>query len=157
MERYVEFSYLGALMHKVSLVISSLLTFLSQSSAIADPPPGPIEIQDRIVVEGCKLSSEKPHISEHVPGTVNVTGRTICKGISAGRYLRVTVTLTRLDGGRTAPITKSRTGSEAITVNVAMPCVWTSNQTAIKYNVVTIHKMSNGKSITTKNKAAIKC
>lgn len=111
MERYVEFSNLGALMHKVSLVISVLLIFLSQSSAIADPPPGPVEIQDRIIVEGCKLSSEKPHISEHVPGTVNV----------------------------------------------AMPCVWTRNQTAIKYNVVTIHKMSNGKSITTKNKAAIKC
>lgn len=157
MERYVEFSYLGALMHKISLVIISLLILLSQSSAIADPPPGPIEIQDRIVVEGCKLSSEKPHISDHVLGTVNVTGRTVCKGISAGRYLRVTVTLTRLDGGKTTPVTKSRTGSEAVTVNVAMPCVWTINQTAIKYNVVTVHKMSNGKSITTRNKAAIKC
>jgi hypothetical protein len=129
----------------------------SLSSATADPPLAPVEIQDRIVIEGCRLSSEKPHISEHVPGTVNVTGRTICKGISAGRYLRVTVTLTRIDGGNSAPVTKSATGSEAVTVNVAMPCIWTRNQSIINYTVVTVHKMSNGKSVTTRNKAAIKC
>jgi hypothetical protein len=76
-------------MRKVSILIITNLLVTSLSSATADPPPAPVEIQDRIVIEGCRLSSEKPHISEHVPGTV--------------------------------------------------------------------HKMSNGKSITTRNKAAIKC
>ena len=144
-------------MRRFSILIITNLLVTSLSSAAADPPPAPVEIQDRIVIEGCRLSSEKPHISEHVPGTVNVTGRTICKGISAGRYLRVTVTLTRMDGGNSAPVTKSRTGSEAVTVNVAMPCIWTRNQSVINYTVVTVHKMSNGKSTTTRNKAAIKC
>ena len=144
-------------MRNVSILIITNLLVTSLSSATADPPPAPVEIQDRILIEGCRLSSEKPHISEHVPGTVNVTGRTICKGISAGRYLRVTVTLTQMDGGNSAPVTKSATGSEAVTVNVAMPCIWRRNQSIINYTVVNVHKMSNGKSITTRNKAAIKC
>lgn len=144
-------------MRKVSIKIVAIILLTSQPSAIADPPPAPVEIRDRIVIEGCRLSSEKPHISDHVPGTVNVTGRTVCKGISAGRYLKVTVTLTRMDGGNTAPITKSKTGRETVTVNVAMPCIWTSRQSLINYRVVTVHMMSNGKSVTTRNKAAIKC
>ena len=144
-------------MRRLSIVIITVVIVTSHGSANANPPPAPVEIQDRIVIEGCRLSSEIPHISEHVPGTVNVTGRTICKGISAGRYLKVTVTLTRMDGGKTAPVTRSRTGSEAVTVNVAMPCIWRRNQSIINYTVVTVHRMSNGKSVTTRNKAAIKC
>ena len=144
-------------MRKVGIILLILVSILRESIAFAEPPPGYIEIQDRLVIEACTLTSEKPHISEHVPGTVNVTGRTICKGISAGRNLRVTVTLTREDGGNTFPITKSRTGMGAVIVNVAMPCIWQRKQSLVQYTISTAHKMSNGKIGMTRNKAALKC
>jgi hypothetical protein len=122
----------------------------------ADPPISN-DFQDRLVIEGCRLTSEKPHVSVHVSGTVNVTGRTVCAGISAGRNIRVTVTLTRIDGGNTPPVTVSRSGSNSLTVNVAMPCIWSRNQAAIEYRVKTVHKMSNGKSGVTENGAFLKC
>ncbi|CAN2186902.1 hypothetical protein MCEMRE182_00418 [Candidatus Nanopelagicaceae bacterium] len=144
-------------MRKVGISLLILIPILSDCMAFAEPPPGYIEIQDRLVIEACTLTSEKPHISQHVPGTVNVTGRTICKGISAGRNLRVTVTLTREDGGNTLPITKSRTGVGAVIVNVAMPCIWQRKQSLITYTISTTHKMSNGKIGMTRNKAALEC
>jgi hypothetical protein len=103
------------------------------------------------------MTTEKPHYSKHVPGTVNVTARTICKGISAGRTLRITITLTRLDGGNTPPITKSISGSGSVVVNVAMPCKWSSRQPDVEYTVRTVHKMSNGKTGVTGNGALLKC
>jgi hypothetical protein len=153
---FAEFSRKGFQMNKALIVTISLLFFLSQNRAIAEPPvPG--DFNDRLVIEACVLTSEKPHISQHVPGTVNVTGRTVCKGISAGRYLRVTVTLTRKDGGNTTPITKSISGSGTVVVNVAMPCIWSRKQADIEYIVRTVHKLSNGKTLTTENGALLKC
>jgi len=133
-----------------------ILFLVAQNSASAEPPII-TDYQARLVIEGCRLTSEKPHLSEHVRGTVNVTGRTVCAGISTGRNLRVTVTLRRVDGGNTPPITVSRTGSKSLTVNVAMPCVWSRNQAEIEYKVKTVHKMSNGKSGVTENGAFLKC
>lgn len=138
------------------ILILIALSLAGQNSASAEPPII-TDYQTRLVIEGCRLTSEKPHLSVHVPGTVNVTGRTVFAGISAGRKIRVTITLTRLDGGNTPPITVSRSGSKSLTVNVAMPCVWSRNQAEIEYRVRTIHKMSNGKSGVTENGAFLKC
>ena len=130
---------------------------LSLPVAVHADPPVLDDFQDRLVIEGCRLTSETPHISKHVPETVNVTGRTVCKGISAGRSIRVTVTLTREDGGNTPPITKSSLGSGTVVVNIAMPCIWKRKQSLIKYTIRTTHKMSNGKVGRTSNKADLAC
>lgn len=143
-------------MRKFTTLLVAIIFLPSQSSALADPP-NISDFQDRLTIEGCKLTSEAPHISTHIPGTVNVTGRTVCKGVSAGRNLQVTVTLTRKDGGNSIPITKSSRGVGSVVVNVAMPCIWSRKQSDIEYIVMTIHKLSNGKTVTTENGAFLKC
>lgn len=156
LEGYAKISTKEELVQKKIILIVTALVFTAQNYALAEPPVI-TEYKERLIIEACRLSSERPHLSEHVPGTVNVTGRTVCSGISAGRKIRVTVTLTRLDGGNTPPITVSRTGSKNLIVNVAMPCVWSRNQAKIQYKVETKHKMSNGKVGITSNKAALAC
>lgn len=144
-------------MHRKIMLATVMVLFFAQPSASAEPPPPFNEFQERLIIEACILSSEKPHLSQHVPGTMNVTGRTVCKGISGGRVLQVKVTLTRLDGGNTQPITKSSRGTGSVIVNVSMGCIWLSPQALIKYRIVTVHKLSNGKIRTTKNEALLKC
>lgn len=138
-------------------ILFPLVLALSLPEATYADPPISNDFQDRLIIEGCRLTSEAPHISKHVPGTINVTGRTVCKGISAGRHIRVTVTLIREDGGNTPPITKSSLGSGTVVVNIAMPCIWQSKQSLIKYTIRTTHKMSNGKVGRTSNKAVLAC
>lgn len=139
-----------------TIFISAVLLVIGQNPVFADPPI-PLEPSDRLIIEACILTSEKPHISGHVPGTVNVTARTVCKGISAGRHLKITITLVRKDGGNTLPITKSSTGVGSVVGNIAMPCIWVRKQAEIEYIVTTVHRMSNGKSGTTRNGATLKC
>lgn len=143
-------------MRKFMALVLAIITASSQTGAIADPPLYG-EFEDRLTIELCVITSEVPHLSRHVPGTVNVTGRTVCKGISAGRNIRVTVTLRRLDGGNTPPITKSSSGVASVVVNVSMPCVWRRGDALIEYRIKTVHKVSNGKSGVTENGAKLKC
>jgi hypothetical protein len=157
LEGFGEFRLKEYSMRKFTTIVVTIFFLSAQASAIAEPPPGYLDFQDRLVIEACILTSEKPHLSKHVPGTVNVTGRTVCKGISAGRNLQVTVTLTRKDGGNTSSITKSSRGVGSVIVNVAMPCIWSRKQTEIEYIVRTVHKMSNGKTGNTENGALLKC
>lgn len=144
-------------MRKSLPIAIALLLITPQENSSAEPPPPGAEISDRVVIEACILSSEKPHLSAHVPGTMNVTGRTVCKGISAGRNLQVSVTLIRGDGGNTPPVTKSSRGSGTVIVNIAMPCIWRRGDAKVKYTITTVHKMSNGKSGKTSNKADLEC
>ncbi len=143
-------------MRKLFIAITVSLLLMPNAIARAEPPYIN-DLNSRLVIELCTMTTEKPHYSKHVPGTVNVTARTICKGISAGRTLRITITLTRLDGGNTPPITKSISGSGSVVVNVAMPCKWSSRQPDVEYTVRTVHKMSNGKTGVTGNGALLKC
>ena len=147
----------GEFMRKSLPIAIALLLITSQSYSFAEPPPPGLEISDRVVVEACILTSEKPHLSTHVRGTMNATGRTVCKGISAGRNLQVSVTLVRNDGGNTPPVTKSSRGSGTVIVNIAMPCIWHRGDAKVKYTITTVHKMSNGKSGKTTNKADLQC
>ncbi len=144
-------------MHQKLAFAIVMVLMIAQPSASAEPPPPFSEPQERLVIEACILSSEIPHLSKHVPGTVNATGRTVCKGLSGDRVLQVKVTLTRLDGGNTRPITKSSRGTGSVIVNVSMGCIWLNPQALIKYRIVTMHKLSNGKIRTTKNEAMLKC
>jgi hypothetical protein len=156
LEESVKFPDESVAMRFKTIFISAVLLVIGQNPVFADPPI-PLEPSDRLIIEACILTSEKPHISGHVPGTVNVTGRTVCKGISTGRALQVSVTLTRSDGGNTLPVTRGSRGTGTVVVNVSMPCIWVSKQSEIEYIVTTVHKLSNGKKATTKNKAKLKC
>jgi hypothetical protein len=140
-----------------SITLTVLVTAIFLGANAHAEPPANIDTSDRVTIEACVLSSEKPHISSHVPGTVNVTARTVCKGISAGRNLKITITLVRKDGGNTLPITKSITGVGSVVGNISMPCIWVRKQAEIEYIVTTVHRMSNGKSATTRNGATLKC
>lgn len=140
-----------------SLTLTVLVAAVFLGEIANAEPPANIDTSDRITIEACVLSSEKPHISSHVPGTVNVTARTVCKGISAGRNLKITITLVRKDGGNTLPITKSISGVGSVVGNISMPCIWVRKQADIEYIVTTVHRMSNGKSATTRNGATLKC
>ncbi|CAB4886344.1 unannotated protein [freshwater metagenome] len=144
-------------MYKFVAILFATALISSQTVAIADPPPGSLDIQERLVIEACILTSEKPHISKHLPGTVNVTGRTICKGISAGRTLSIRITLTREDGGNTPPVTKSIRGVGSVIGNVSIRCIWQPKDALLVYTIETVHKMSNGKTRTTMNEASLKC
>ena len=143
-------------MRKLFITFLASLQIVPSAIARAEPPYIN-DLNSRLVIELCTMTTEQPHYSKHVPGTVNVTARTTCKGISAGRTLRITITLTREDGGNTPPITKSITGSGSVVINVAMPCKWSSRQPEIEYTVRTVHKMSNGKTGVTGNGAFLKC
>jgi hypothetical protein len=157
LELCLEFLTSGVTMRKSLPLLVTLLLIISQSHSSAEPPLPGLEISDRVVIEACVLTSEKPHLSTHVRGTMNVTGRTVCKGISAGRNLQVSVTLIRSDGGNTPPITKSSRGNGTVIVNIAMPCIWRRGDAKVKYTITTVHKMSNGKSGKTSNKADLQC
>ena len=147
----------GSEMHRKIMLATVVVLIVAQPNASAEPPPPFNEPQERLVIEACILSSEKPHLSKHVPGTVNATGRTVCKGISAGRFLSIRITLTREDGGNTPPITKSIQGTGSLIGNVSMRCIWQPRDALLVYRIKTVHKLSNGKTRTTMNNATLKC
>ena len=140
---------------RTPLLLLILLTS-NQQTVFAEPIDsfGPV---DRIVIESCRLSSEKPHKSRHFPGTVNVSGRTTCIASSKGRALKVAVTLTRELGGNTFRVQRSATGFGQVIVNVSMPCIWQQRDAKIHYVVATTHKLSNGKVLRTENEADLEC
>jgi hypothetical protein len=140
------------------ILLATVLVFIfAQPSASAEPPPPISEPQERLVIEACILSSEIPHLSKHVPGTVNATARTVCKGISAGRVISIRITLIREDGGNTPPVTKSIRGTGSVIGNVSMRCIWQPRDALLVYTIKTVHKLSNGKTRTTMNEATLKC
>jgi hypothetical protein len=144
-------------MHRKIMLATIMVLFFAQPSASAEPPPPFNEFQERLIIEACILSSEIPHLSKHVPGTVNATARTVCKGISAGRVLSIRMTLIREDGGNTPPVTKSICGTGSIIGNVSMRCIWQPRDALLVYTIKTVHKLSNGKTRTTMNEATLKC
>lgn len=150
-------SYLkGTHMKKFGTIIFAIILISPQNSALADPPV-PIDVPDKLQIELCYLSSEIPHLSGHVPGTMNVSGRTVCKGISGSRVLSVKVTLKREFGAKSKEITKSARGTGSVIVYVSMPCIWKKGQPSIKYEVLTFHKLSSGKTALTGKVEYLEC
>lgn len=77
------------------ILLLTCLFFITNSSfasgAMANPTPKPKPITSSQATEkssktqkmgplGCYGQTENPHYSKHVPGTINVISRTICKG-----------------------------------------------------------------------------
>lgn len=143
-------------MRKLFISLTTTLLVVPTYFATAEPPTG-TDVKSRLRVELCDHTSEVPHFSEHVPGTMNVSGRTVCRGTSKTWKVSVRVTLIRDDGGNTLPITKSSSGNGKAVVFISMPCTRKKNQAKVLYTVTTAHKVPTGQTYYTENEARLAC
>jgi hypothetical protein len=72
------------------------------------------------ILKDCTGKTDYPHISRHVPGTVNVQATIKCPG----RDVTIVLSLTRvsLEGNKTSY--KSKIGNSKMTINAYLPCTW---------------------------------
>jgi hypothetical protein len=72
------------------------------------------------ILKDCTGKTDYPHISKHVPGTVNVEATIKCPG----REVTIVLSLTRitLKGNKTS--FKSKIGNSKMTINASLPCTW---------------------------------
>lgn len=72
------------------------------------------------ILKDCTGRTDYPHLSKHVPGTVNVEATIKCPG----REVTIVLSLTRvtLNGNKTSY--KSKIGNSKMTINASMPCTW---------------------------------
>ena len=83
-----------------------------------------------VLGKDCYGKSDFPHVSSHVPGTVNVVTRTICPG----KFVTVQGTLYRKGWfifRHSRSVYGSGTGKAQI--NVALPCTWKPGMKAVHY------------------------
>lgn len=127
---------------------------------MADPPPLPddlfnLELLKNLFSFGvqCVGKSDLPHISRHKPGTVNVEARTVCPG----KGVEITSRLTRIYLGTKYSITKSNQGRGRTTVNVSLKCIWKKGMKKIKYEIRSVHRLSDGQIGYTYNYNYLKC
>ena len=88
----------------------------------------------------CEGKSDLPHISSHKPGTVNVQTRTTCPG----KGVEITSRLTRILKGESFSVTRSNQGNGRTTVNVSLVCVWKKGMKKIRYEISSVHRLSDG-------------
>lgn len=144
-------------MRSFTAILITIFTLGGPTLAIAEPPPNGSDFSSRLRVELCDHSSEIPHLSEHVPGTMNVSGRTVCRGNSKIWKVSVRVTVVRHDGGNTPKITKSASGNGKAIANVSMPCIWSRKQSKILYTITTVHTVPGGHTYYTENEERLEC
>jgi hypothetical protein len=123
------------------------------SPAYAEPPV-PTDISERIAFPGeCYGRTDTPHISTHIPGTVNVLTRTYCPktGVS------ITSRLVRIYQGIEIERTASKNGIGLVTLSISMKCIWKKGNPEIKYRIYSTHRLSNGRSGETEQAASLKC
>ena len=140
-------------MRVYKILLTLLLVFATHSPAFAEPPSGfdPIE---RIAFPGeCYGRSDIPHISTHVPGTVNVLTRTFCPKMGVSISSRLVRTFQGIEVEKTA----SRNGTGLVTLSISMKCIWKKGMPAIQYNIYSTHRLTNGRSGETTREAFIKC
>ena len=131
-----------------AIAISVVLLFSSAQVSVAEPPPlpedilklGPLKYLFSFGVK-CEGQSDLPHISRHKPGTVNVQTRTTCPG----KGVEITSRLTRILKAENLSVTKSNQGNGRTTINVSMVCVWKKGMKKIRYEISSVHRLSDGK------------
>ncbi|MEY4153125.1 MAG: hypothetical protein RL470_1184, partial [Actinomycetota bacterium] len=101
----------------------------------------------------CEGQSDLPHISRHKPGTVNVQARTSCPG----KGVEITSRLTRTYRGRKISVTKSNQGTGQTTLNVSMKCIWKKGTKKVRYEISSVHRLSDGQIGYTYNDAELEC
>ena len=140
-------------MRAIKILLVTTLFLATLSSAFAEPPSG-IDPTERIAFPGeCYGRSDTPHISMHVPGTVNVLTRTFCPktGVS------ITSRLVRIYQGIEAEKIASKNGVGLVTLSISMKCIWKKGNPEIKYRIYSKHRLSNGRSGETQQEASLKC
>lgn len=148
-------------MRKILFVLAILPLFLLQGTALADPPVTidpekvvPNKLSQRINFLGvCYGRSDFPHLSSHVPGTVNAQAYTYCPG----KGVTVTSTLTRTYAGAESMITRSKKGVGRVSVNLSFKCLWKPGQPRIQYALRSTHKLSDGSTGQTERTEKLKC
>ena len=127
---------------------------------MAEPPPLPEDILNLGPFKNlfnfgvkCEGKSDLPHISRHKPGTVNVQTRTTCPG----KGVEITSRLTRILKGKNFSVTKSNQGNGRTTVNVSLVCVWKKGMKKIRYEISSVHRLSDGQIGYTFNYNYLKC
>jgi hypothetical protein len=143
-----------------TIAISVVLLFSSAQVSVAEPPPLPEDILNLGPLKNlfnfgvkCEGQSDLPHISRHKPGTVNVQTRTTCPG----KGVEITTRLTRVYKGTKLSVTKSNQGSGRTTVNVSLKCIWKKGAKKIRYEVSSVHRLSDGKIGYTYNFQDLEC
>ena len=142
------------------IAISIVLLFGSTQISAAEPPPfpedilklGPLKYFFDFGVQ-CEGKSDLPHISRHKPGTVNVQTRTTCPG----KGVEITSRFTRIYKGTTMSITKSNQGSGQTSLNMSMTCIWRKGTNRIRYEISSVHRLSDGKIGYTYNYNYLEC
>ena len=108
----------------IGLVITSIATFTGTSSnSVLIEPKKTYRVsflKGVRVLKDCTGKTDYPHISKHVPGTVNVQATIKCPG----REVTIVLSLTRvtLNGSKTAY--KNKIGKGQMTINASLPCTW---------------------------------
>ena len=143
-----------------AIAITIVLLFSSAQVSVAEPPPlpedilklGPLKYLFSFGVK-CEGQSDLPHISRHKPGTVNVQARTSCPG----KGVEITSRLTRTYRGRKISVTKSNQGTGQTTLNVSMKCIWKKGTKKVRYEISSVHRLSDGQIGYTYNYAELEC
>lgn len=141
------------------LVLLPTIAILAKVEASTQPSkPDPAVLLNPgkrvIFAPGCYGRTDKPHISTHVPGTVNVVSTTFCPG----EMVEVTTQLWRdhwIFFKTKKKITKRGFGS--VTVNVALPCIWKPGHPKILYYVLSDHSDDHGNRGGTDWKVSLDC
>ena len=140
-------------MRKFAPILLSVLILSAQASAIAEPPI-PTDLNQRIAFPGeCYGRSDTPHLSMHVPGTVNVLARTYCP--KTGVTIRSR--LVRIYQGIEVEKIASKNGVGLVTVSISMKCIWREGMPLIRYRIYSKHRLTNGRTGETTQSASIKC
>ncbi|CAN2183128.1 hypothetical protein MCEMRE203_00336 [Candidatus Nanopelagicaceae bacterium] len=132
---------------KCTLASLALLTVTLVPTANAEPPinggkegvGNSPSMKDRLL-PGCFGITDIPHLSKHVPGTVNVVAATICPG----RKVFVTSTLVRITTFGSQSRTKTNQGIGRTTVSVSFKCSWKPGDRPIRYEVSSKYSESSG-------------
>ena len=143
-----------------SIVISIVLTFGNTQGSVAEPPPfpedilklGPLKYFFDFGVQ-CEGKSDLPHISRHKPGTVNVQTRTTCPG----KGVEITSRFSRIYRGTKMSITRSNQGTGQTSLNISMSCIWKKGSKKVRYEVSSVHRLSDGKIGYTYNFQDLEC
>ncbi len=140
----------------MSIFISLLVLFLmlAVQQPISADPPVPTDVKERIAFPGeCYGRTDMPHISMHVPGTVNVLARTFCPNTGVSISSR----LVRIYQGIEVEKSSSKNGVGIVTVSISMKCIWKKGMPLIQYKIHSRHRLSNGRTGETAREASIKC
>lgn len=147
-------------MRKLNSVLVALMLAMTISPAKADPP---VDTGNQNAIkppnskfffsEICYGQTDYPHLSSHVPGTVNVTARTGCTSGTA--YVKTT--LTRKGPPSTKHVMKQKQGKGHVTISVSMKCTWLMGDPEITYVAESLHVAASGARTYTKTTKDLKC